>query len=254
MILPDAARLPAVGRSRPLRRLMVKRLLTHDNHVLDHVESGPRIPGLHREAGSAWTDAVIDAIDSTTAVVAVPSCHWTDGSIVDLERVGRAARTVGAAFVVDASQSSGAYPLDITQIQPDFLVTVGYKWLLGPYGLGYLYAAPRWRESGAPIEWSWLARAGSEDFSRLTEYTETYRAGARRFDMGECPRFVLIPMAVAALEQILAWGVDRIQAALLPLTSFAADGPLSWAGPLCRPRTAWDTWSESVSRRAFHAR
>jgi selenocysteine lyase/cysteine desulfurase len=163
-------------------------------------------------------------------VVAVPGCHWTDGSIVDLERVGKAARTVGAAFVVDASQSSGACALDITQIQPDFLVTVGYKWLLGPYGLGYLYAAPRWRECGAPIERSWLARAGSEDFSRLTEYTETSRAGARRFDMGEFPRFVSIPMAVAALEQILAWGVDRIQATLLPLTSFAAEGATQLGG------------------------
>ena len=103
-------------------------------------------------------------------------------------------------------------------VRPDYLVTVGYKWLLGPYGLGYLYVAPHWRENGVPIEQSWLTRAGSENFARLTEYTDSFRAGARRFDMGEFPQFVLAPMAIAALEQVLVWGVDRIQATLSRLT------------------------------------
>src|SRR5581483_5991752 len=115
-----------------------------------------------------------------TAVVTVSNCHWTDGSLIDLYRVGERARQVGAAFVVDASQSLGAYPVDVARAQPDFLVTVGYKWLMGPYGLSYLYVAPRWRERGVPIEESWLTRAGSEDFARLVDYTESYRDGARR--------------------------------------------------------------------------
>ena len=176
------------------------------------------IRAVARPADGAWTDAVIDAIRTDTAVVAVPNCDWTDGRFVDLVRVGRAARAVGAALIVDASQSAGAYPLDVSLIQPDFLVTVGYKWLLGPYGLGYLYAAPRWRERGVPLEQSWLTRAGAEDFTRLTDYVETHRPGARRFDMGEFPQFVLSAMAITALEQVLAWGVDQIQDATAALT------------------------------------
>lgn len=172
-----------------------------------------------RLSSGLWTDRVLEAIGSDTAVVSVPNCHWTDGRFLDLVRVATAARRVGAAVVIDASQSAGAYPLDVQAIQPDFLVTVGYKWLLGPYGLGYLYAGPRWRTDGAPVEHSWLTRAGAEDFTRLTGYSERFRAGARRFDMGEFPQFVLTAMATAALEQVLAWGVGRIQDTVSTLTT-----------------------------------
>ncbi len=183
-----------------------------------------------RESGRSWTEAVLGAVAADTAVIAVPNCHWTDGSLIDLARVGVAARSVGASLVVDASQSLGAYPLDVSEVQPDFLVTVGYKWLMGPYGLGYLYVAPRWRPIGVPIEHSWLSRAGSEDFTRLIDYTEAYRDGARRFDMGEFPQFVLTPMAIAALEQILVWGVPRIQETLSALMSQVARGAAGLGG------------------------
>jgi selenocysteine lyase/cysteine desulfurase len=181
-------------------------------------KNGGRVVVAQRESGMDWTDAVIAAIDGNTAIVALPQCHWTDGSKVDLERVGERVRAVGAGLVIDASQSLGASPLNLAQIQPDFLTAVGYKWLLGPYGLGYLYVAPKWRESGVPLEQSWIAREGSDDFSRLVDHTDAYRPGARRFDMGESPQFVLAPMAIAALQQVLAWGVERIQQTLSLLT------------------------------------
>lgn len=170
------------------------------------------------------TDAVLEAIGDDTAIVTVPNVHWTDGTVIDLKRVAERTRAVGAALVIDASQSLGAYPIDVARIQPDFLVAVGYKWLLGPYGLGYLYVAPRWREIGAPLERSWLTRRGSEDFTRLVDYTDDYRAGARRFDAGEFPQFYLVPMACAALEQILAWGVAEIHRALSALTGHLVAG------------------------------
>jgi len=181
-------------------------------------KAGARVVTVERVAGMSWTEAIEEAIDERAGIVAVPQCHWTDGSKLDLERIGERVRRVGAALVVDASQSLGACEFDVQRVQPDFVVAVGYKWLLGPYGLGYLYAAPQWRHSGIPLEWSWLARAGSEDFTRLTDYSDEYRPGARRFDMGEFPQFVVAPMATQALEQILAWGVTEIQEALSTLT------------------------------------
>ena len=183
---------------------------------------GARLRLARRQEDQSWTDAVLDAIDGDTAVVSVPPCHWTDGARVDLVRVGEKARAVGASLVVDASQALGAYPLDLAAIQPDFLVSVGYKWLLGPYGLGYFYAAPRWRERGVPIEDSWLTRAGSEDFASLVDYRDEYRPGARRFDMGEFPHFVLAPMAAASVSAILDWGVAEVQRRLSALTERAA--------------------------------
>jgi selenocysteine lyase/cysteine desulfurase len=177
-----------------------------------------RLLTVQRHPESGWTEALLRAINEETAVVSVPQCHWTDGSSIDLIRVGERAREVGAALVIDASQSLGACPLDLDRVRPDFLVSVGYKWLFGPYGLGYLYVGPKWHENGSPLEQSWLTRRGSEDFARLIDYRDEYRSGARRFDMGEFPQFVLAPMASAALRQILAWGIGMIEQTLSSLT------------------------------------
>jgi len=185
-------------------------------------KKGGRIVTVERSSGTSYTEALERAINKDTAIVALPQSHWTDGSKIDLERIGGLVRSVGASLVIDASQSLGACPLDLSRVQPDFLVAVGYKWLLGPYGLGYLYVAPKWRDSGTPLEQSWLTRAGSEDFARLVEYRDEYRQSARRFDAGEFPQFVLVPMAIAALQQILSWKVARIGQALSFLTERAA--------------------------------
>ena len=160
------------------------------------------------------TDALVSVIDRNTAIIAVPNCHWTDGSLIDLPRIGEAARKSGAALVVDASQSLGAYALDVAECQPDFLVSVGYKWLLGPYGLGYLYVADRWHANGTPLEESWLHREGSQNFSTLVDYTDVYKTGAERFGQGESPQFYLLPMAIAALSQVRDWTPAHIQARL----------------------------------------
>lgn len=194
-----------------------------------------------RPPGEGWTEAVLAAIDARTAVVSVPHCYWTDGALLDLVRIGGAARAAGAALVVDASQSMGALPLDVAAVRPDFLMSAGYKWLHGPYGLSYLYAAPRWREEGVPIEQSWMTRDGAEDFAGLTRPRDAWRPGARRFDMGEFSQMITLPMAVAGLAQLDAWGVDRIQATLSLVT-----GRIEQAA-----RTGgWDV--EPLGRRAGH--
>lgn len=188
--------------------------------------------------GGTHTDAIVPLIDRRTAVVATPNCHWTDGSLIDLRRVSTAARANGAALVVDASQSVGAYPLDVAEIQPDFLVTAGYKWLLGPYALGYLYVAERWQSAGVPLEESWFHREGAENFAGLVNYTDAYQPGAARFGQGESAQLYLIPMALAALGQIEQWTPARIQRQLgewtAELGARAASLGLSCADPANR--------------------
>lgn len=179
--------------------------------------TGAELATVVRPADFDWTRAVLEALDERTAVAALPQCHWTDGGLVDLTRVGERARAVGAALVVDATQSLGAYPFDVARVQPDFLVAASYKWLLGPYSLGFLYVAPRHR-NGQPLEFTWTGRAGSEDFTSLVDYLDTYQPGARRYDMGERSNFALMPMAVAALRQLLDWRVEVVQETLRDLT------------------------------------
>ena len=179
--------------------------------------TGGDIVTVARPADGGWTAPVLDAITAQTAVVTIPNCHWTDGSLVDLAVVGDAAREVGAALVVDASQSLGALPFDTATIRPDFVYGVGYKWLLGPFGLGYLWAAPQHRD-GTPLEEGWIVRSGAEDFSGLVDYQDGYAPGARRYDVGERSTFHLVPMAIAALDQLLAWGIADVAASIGDLT------------------------------------
>jgi selenocysteine lyase/cysteine desulfurase len=180
--------------------------------------SGASIETVNRPSDFDWTRELLERIDERAAVVAVPQYHWTDGSLVDLDRVGERARAVGAALVVDATQSLGAAPLDLARVQPDYLVAATYKWLLGPYSMGFLYAAPNRRE-GRPLEANWINREGSENFAGLVQYRDTFQAGARRYDVGEHSNFGLMPTAMVALRQILEWGVPEIASTLAELTA-----------------------------------
>ena len=183
--------------------------------------SGAQIRTVAREPGQTWTDAVLAALDERVAIVSVPNVHWTDGAVIDLAAIAARSRELGARLVIDGSQSVGAMPLDIEQLRPDFLVSVGYKWLLGPFSVGYLYVAEEHR-LGEPLEENWILRAGSEDFARLVDYRDEYQPGARRFDVGQRTKFELLPMAIAALEQIVDWQVPRVAATLAERTSHIA--------------------------------
>ena len=181
-------------------------------------DTGAELVTVERAPGETWAAAVLRQIDDRSRIVAVPNVHWTNGALVDLGPVAAAAHHHGAALVIDASQSLGAMPLDVGRLDPDFVVSVGYKWLLGPLGLGPLYVAERHR-GGRPIEESWINRAGSEDFTALVNYTDRYQQGARRFDVGQRSNFGLVPMAIAALEQLLEWRVEAVAVGLADLTA-----------------------------------
>ena len=185
-------------------------------------QSGARLVTLPRPEDLDWTRALLEEIDTDTAVVAVPNCHWTDGSLVDLASVGESVREAGAALVVDAIQSLGAHPFDVSEVRPDFLVAASYKWLLGPYGVGYMYVGEEYRE-GKPIEHNWINRRGSQDFSGLVDYQGAFQPGARRYDVGERSNFALLPMAAEALRQLIDWGVENVSETIGTLTDLVEE-------------------------------
>jgi selenocysteine lyase/cysteine desulfurase len=169
-----------------------------------------RPPASFEGRGEGWNTRILEAIMPDTALVALGHVHWTDGTLFDLHAISRRAREVGAALVIDGTQSVGALPLDVQDIQPDALIVAGYKWLMGPYGLGFAYYGPRF-DDGVPLEENWIARHGSEDFKRLVDYQDAYGPGALRYDVGERSNPILLPMLIAALEQLLVWTPERIQ-------------------------------------------
>ncbi|HEU4786157.1 MAG TPA: aminotransferase class V-fold PLP-dependent enzyme, partial [Gemmatimonadaceae bacterium] len=175
-------------------------------------ETGARVVSVATPEDHDWTSATLREIERGARVVAAFHCHWTNGTLIDLERVGAACRAAGATLVLDATQSLGAMQLDLEAVQPDFVVAAGYKWLLCPYGFGVMYVAPSWRNA-RPLEEHWLGREGASNFASLVQYSDTYRRGARRFDVGETCT-TLLPGAIAALEQLNAWGIGAITATL----------------------------------------
>ena len=173
-------------------------------------------PETTRGRGKAWNERILEAIDHKVAAVALPHVHWADGTRFDLESIGRRARDVGAALIVDGTQSVGALPFDVQRIQPDALICAGYKWLLGPYSTGVAYYGPRFSNS-VPLEENWITRKNSEHFGGLVQYVDAYQPGSIRFDVGERSNFILLPMLEAALMQLTEWKIDQIQAYCTPL-------------------------------------
>lgn len=176
-----------------------------------------------RPANHDWTSAFLAAIDETTAVVSVPQTDWSDGSHFDLVKISQKAKAVGAALVVDISQSFGVSPIDVKDFDPDFLFSVGYKWQLGPYGVSYMYVADR-HLGGQPLENNWLNRRCSDDLTKLTEYTDEFHMGARRFDSGQHSNFALNPMAIEAMKVLNSVTPEKIFAHIRALNENLVSG------------------------------
>ncbi|MGH1479673.1 MAG: aminotransferase class V-fold PLP-dependent enzyme [Geminicoccales bacterium] len=185
-------------------------------------DQGAEIVTIERPADGDWTAAVLAKLDERVAITALPHCHWTDGGILNLEHIGQACRAIGSALVLDITQSIGALPFDVQAIKPDVVAIGGYKWMMGPYSLGYLYVAPA-HQDGVPLEQNWILRAGSENFARLIDYQDAYQPGARRFDVGERSNFALIPASIAAMSQLRDWGVPAIAETLSAKTESIAE-------------------------------
>lgn len=161
-----------------------------------------------------WNNALLDAIDANTALVAVEQAHWADGTLFDLEKIGARCRDVGACYVIDATQTAGTMPLDFTTTGCDMLVVHSYKAMLCNYGLGFAVFSDRFA-NGQPLEDSWLTRAGSEDFSRLIPYQQEYAPGMRRYDCSIRANPILVGMLEAACELLVQWQPARLRNYLL---------------------------------------
>jgi selenocysteine lyase/cysteine desulfurase len=174
--------------------------------------TGAEFHNVSKEAGQSWSDALLEAIEhlgDDISVATLEGHHWASAEYVDLDTVIPALREVGARVVLDLTQTIGAYPIDLKRLAPDFVATAAYKWQFSPYGIAFLYVDEQYFD-GAPIEEPWMSRDGAEDFSRLSEFTDLYQAGARRFDMSEKSSFSNISGALAALQLLDEWGISNI--------------------------------------------
>ena len=137
-------------------------------------------------------------------VVTVTWVSFVSGYRVDLAALSRACRARGAWLVVDAIQGVGVAPLDVHADGVDILTCGAQKWLLSPWGSGFVYVREALIETLTPPQVSWMAFAGTDDFTRLTDYRYEWRADARRFEQITLPYqdFAGMNASLALLEEL----------------------------------------------------
>jgi selenocysteine lyase/cysteine desulfurase len=191
----------------------------HSSQVLQWLhqaeQGGAVVETIARPEDDDWTGAVLARIETNhappVAIAALTASHWTDGTIVDLARIAPVLRAHGGALVIDGTQAVGVLPIDVTILQPDFIAFPTYKWVLGPYSFGFLYAAPH-RQNGIPLEHHGHSRTA-----------DAFLPGARRYDLGERNNPIAIPIATAGLELAASWGPAAVSERLRMLTDRIAD-------------------------------
>jgi selenocysteine lyase/cysteine desulfurase len=203
----------------------------HSSPVLEWMtrtgDGGFTVEVVRRPGNGDWTEAVVAAVErrgaAPVALASISSVHWSDGGIVDLDRVGAALRAQGATLLVDATHGAGVLAMDVRRLDPDFVIFPTYKWLLGPYGRAFLYVAKRHQDK-VPLEQTSYGRRSvrAEQSTYLAD--TTYVPDARRFDMGERDHFISLEMASIGMEMMAAWGNAAIVERLAMLTARLADG------------------------------
>jgi cysteine desulfurase/selenocysteine lyase len=151
--------------------------------------------------------------DPRVRVLAVSLVQFSNGYQVDLAALSAATRRTGAWLVVDAIQALGQVPLDLRRTPVDALACGGQKWLLSPWGSGFVYVRRELIPLLAPPVTGWMAFEGTDDLTRLTDYSDAYRADARRFEMSTLP-YQDFAGFNASVGLLLELGVGRIEAHL----------------------------------------
>ena len=164
-----------------------------------------------RPAGDHVTLAEVEAeLSARTRVVALDWVNYTSGARLDLAALADLAHRRGALLVVDGTQGVGAVPLDLRATPVDALAVAAYKWLLGPYGTGFLYLRPEVQERLDLAVVNWMTVEGSEDFDALPIEEFKLPRAARIFDVAETPNFINLNGLEASLEFIGQAGVATI--------------------------------------------
>jgi cysteine desulfurase / selenocysteine lyase len=170
--------------------------------------TGATIRFVPAENGVIDEERLIEAINEHTAAVSISHVEYSNGQRYDLAGLAEAAHRVGAFLLVDASQSLGALPLNVSETPVDAIVTTSYKWLCGPFGVGLLYLAPEWQARLDPGIVGWRTHAEIYDLraERCVPHND-----ARRFEFSTMAYGCAIGLT-RSIDYLRQIGIDRIAA------------------------------------------
>jgi selenocysteine lyase/cysteine desulfurase len=156
-------------------------------------------------------DELEAAITPRTRLFCTTWVHSFSGCTIDLEALGAICRAHGVLFVVNGSQGLGARPLDLATAPVDAFTSVGFKWLCGPYGTGFVWLRPDLREALRPMQAYWLSMLTAEDLGKAIPPADLREGlGARAFDLFGTANFFNFCPWTAAIEHVLELGPDAI--------------------------------------------
>jgi selenocysteine lyase/cysteine desulfurase len=165
-------------------------------------------------------EELVALINDNTAVVAISHVEFGSGQRYDLRRLSEAAHSSGALLVVDATQSAGAIPIDVSRDGVDVLVAAGYKWLCGPFGAAVMYVAPHLHTRFEP---GLAGFRSHKDMWDLRADRIHYRDDAGRFEFGTMAYGCALGLG-KAVEFILTLGSEAIFAHDLKLRERLVEG------------------------------
>ncbi len=187
---------------------------------------------------SGWPDEarLLERLeDPRVRALAVSLVQFSNGYQVDLAALSAATRRTGAYLIVDAIQALGQLPVDLEATPVDVLACGGQKWLLSPWGSGFVYVRRELIRDLSPPVTGWMAFEGTEDFTRLTSYSDTLRADARRFELITLPYQDIAGLNVS-LGLLGELGIERIRDHLQrlhgPILAWAARSGTHLASPV----------------------
>jgi cysteine desulfurase/selenocysteine lyase len=149
--------------------------------------------------------------DPAVRAVVVSLTQFANGYTIDLAALSRATRERNVFLVVDAIQAVGQVPVDVQATPVDFLACGAQKWLLSPWGTGFLYVRKELCITLPPTFAGWAAFMGTDDYSRLTAYDPRPWPDARRFELITLPVQDFAAMN-ASVGLLLSVGVAAVEA------------------------------------------
>lgn len=164
--------------------------------------------------GRVDLDEMLGFIDSRTRVVTISAVQFASGFRADLERIGEAARRVGALFSVDMIQAFGAMPLDLSGLGVDIAAGASHKWLCSPEGCGISVLSDRALEVIEPVLVGWISVRDPWNFA---DTEQEFKPGALALESGTGPASLFYGME-KSLGIIKAAGPERIRTYLTELT------------------------------------
>lgn len=136
------------------------------------------------EEPSQISENVSKMIGPKTKIVSLSHVRYDDGSRLNVKPVASACHENDSLLLLDVSQSIGIVPLDVSTLNADILVGVGYKYLMGPWGTGFLWVSPNAFEQLRPLPWNWTSQ-DVNSFSKLIYNSPNPIEGLGRLDAAQ---------------------------------------------------------------------